>query len=246
MNKLILALLLVSTNAFAFFSDVEKSWEAAHVYYPGSSERHTTKDLESLTTVYPVIVYMHGCSGIYAPHDTRWAQAMAHRGYVVIQPDSMAREGRISNCDVETKRGTGAFKQWAYYREQEIDYALEKVQKSMWGSYDKVYLMGHSEGGIATALYSGKGFKAHVILAWTCTSSQFLRYDGLHTPKDVPVMAVNRMNDPWFDGTPLEGFCRDKAGSRPLTQIILPGNGHLVFGRETVEDVNRFLKGSTQ
>ena len=245
-RKLILALLLVSTNSFAFWSDVEKSWEAAHVYYPGSAEQRTTKDLSTLTKTYPVVIYMHGCAGIWSAHDDRWAQALAYRGYVVILPDSLAREGRVSNCSAASKKPTGAFKNWAYYREQEIDHALEQVQKSTWGNAQQVYLIGHSEGAIATALYSSKGFKAHVIMGWTCTSREYPRYDGLHSPKAVPVMVINRATDPWFAGTPFDGSGMDKANGRSVTPLMLPGNGHLLFGRDQVEEVDKFLKGSTQ
>lgn len=246
MNKLVLALLLVSTNVFGFWSDVEKSWEAAHVYYPGATEQRTTKDLDTLNKQYPVIVYMHGCSGIWEKHDTLWGKAMAEKGYIVILPDSMARSGRVSNCNVEARKPTGAFRNWAYYREQEIDYALAQVQKSTWATPTQVYLMGHSEGAIATALYSSKGFKAHVILGWTCTSSQFLQYDGLRSPKETPVMVINRTTDPWFANTPFDGTCVDKANGRSVTPVNLQGRGHLVFGVWPVEQVDKFLKGSTQ
>ena len=245
MNKLVLALLLISTDAFGFWSDVEKSWEAAHVYYPGAQEHRSTKDLNTLTQQYPVIVYMHGCAGIYVgQQNAKWGQTMANRGYIVIQPDSMARSGRVPNCDSEAKKPTGNFRNWAYYREQEIDYALEQVQKSTWGKPGQVYLMGFSEGAIATALYSSKGFKAHVIMGWTCTSSQYPQYDGIRSPKEVPVLAINRTVDPWFANTPFSGSCESKASGRNVTSVVLPGEGHGTFGREQVEIVDKFLKGA--
>lgn len=245
MNKLILALLLVSTNAFGFWSDVEKSWEAAHVYYPGAQEYRSVKDLNTLPKQYPVIVFMHGCGGLYiGQQNAKWGQTMANKGYIVIQPDSMARSGRVSNCDSDRKQPTGAFKNWAYYREQEINYALEQVQNSNWVRQGQVYLMGFSEGAIATALYSGKGFKAHIIMGWTCTSNQYRQYDGIHSPKDVPVLTINRIDDPWFVNTSFAGTCESKSSGRNVTNIMLPGAFHGTYGREQVEEVEKFLKAA--
>lgn len=244
MNKLVLALLLISTNAFGFWSDVEKSWEAAHVYYPESQERGTVKDLDTLTKQYPVIVYMHGCSSVTGQNNFKWGQAMAWRGYIVVQPDSMARRGRVSNCDQETKRANGNFKNWAYYREQEIEYALEQVQKSTWAKPGQVYLMGYSEGAIATALWSKEGFKAHVIMGWTCTSNQYPQYDGIRSPKEIPIMVINRTTDPWFASTPFDGSCANKANGRQVNNVVLPGHGHGTFTREQADEVNKFLKGA--
>ena len=246
-RKLILALLLVSTNSFAFWSDVEKSWEGANVYLPGSAEVRTTQDLASLNQPYPVIIYMHGCAGIFKPHDIRWGQALANRGYVVVQPNSMARSGRVSNCDVGTQRATSAFKQWAYYREQEIDYALEQVQKSKWANVQNIFLIGHSEGAIATALYSSKGFRANVIMGWNCTQRQYPRYDGIHSPKHVPILTLNKTNDPWFTAdTGMDGSCSDKASGRKVTPILIEGYGHTFFSRENADQVAKFLKDNEQ
>lgn len=246
-RKLVLALLLVSTNSFAFFSDVEKSWEGANVYLPGSPATHSTQELANLPQAYPVVIYMHGCAGIFKPHDLRWGQALANRGFVVIQPDSMARSGRVSNCNVETRRATQAFKQWAYYREQEIDYALEQVQKSKWANVQNIFLIGHSEGGIATALYSGKGFRANVIMGWNCTQRQYPRYDGLASPKNVPIMTINKTMDPWFTpDTGMDGSCTDKASGRQVTPLLIEGYGHTFFSRENADMVAKFLKDNAQ
>lgn len=245
MKKLVLALFLVSTNVFGFWSDVEKSWNSAHVYYPGATEPRTIKELDTLSKQYPVIVYMHGCAGLYVgQQNAKWGQSLANKGYVVVQPDSMARSGRVPNCDPDGKRATGNFRNWAYYREQEIDYALEQVQNSSWGKPGQVYLMGFSEGAIATALYSSKGFKAHVIMGWTCTSSQYTQYDGIRSPKEVPILVINRTVDPWFANTSFSGNCVSKASGRSVTNIVLPGEGHGTFGKEQLEEVDKFLKGA--
>jgi dienelactone hydrolase len=240
----ILFVMLVGTNVFA--SDADKSWSQAHVYYPETAERRTVKDLAGLTKSYPVVIYMHGCSGIRQEHDAKWAQALAQRGYVVVQPDSFARNGRVSNCDSNTKQPTNAFREWAEYREQEIDYAIEQVRSSTWGKSQSVFLMGQSEGAIATALHADAGFNARVIMSWTCTSKQYSKYDGLRGPKNIPVLTINNETDPWFSGTPFDGKCADKADGIQVTAVVIPKHGHGTYGQKQVEAVDKFFKSNTK
>ena len=51
----------------------------------------------------PVILFMHGCSGIQAA-ETGWAPFLRQNGFVVVLPDSFARE-RPQSCDPRTGRG---------------------------------------------------------------------------------------------------------------------------------------------
>lgn len=240
----VLFFMLASTNVFA--SDANRSWEAAPVYYPESAEQRKVSDLDTLGKTYPVVIYMHGCSGIRPQHDGNWARTLANKGYIVIQPDSFARQGRVANCDSDTKKPTGAFRNWAEYREQEINYAIEQVKKSKWATSQPVFLMGQSEGAIATALRSQPGFNAHVIMSWTCTSKDYSMYDGLRSPKNIPVLSINNASDPWFNGTSFDGKCVDRADGRTVTPFVIPGHGHGTFGQTQAQVVDKFFKDSTK
>jgi len=242
-QKLILALLLAVSNVYA--TDVSKSWESAPVYIPGNYFPRSTKNLDAVTQVYPVVIYLHGCTGITPHHDRAWAKELADNGYMVIMPDSLARDGRIPDCDPRIKGPIGAFPQAHSYRQEEIGYSLEKIKQSKWADKRNVFIMGHSEGGIATARSAYADVSGIVISGWTCTHKINPKFDGIHSPKSIPVLAVAWIQDPWRQGKPNEGVCSDKADGRLLKQINLQGAGHDTYGHANA-DVIKFFKDNTK
>ncbi len=78
---------------------------------------------------YPVVIYLHGCGGITSSNDTRWGKFLSEMGFVVILPDSLARPGRISNCDTSAKKTSNRFPMAIPYREQEIFYSINELKK---------------------------------------------------------------------------------------------------------------------
>ena len=77
----------------------------------------------------PVVIYLYGCAGINRTHDAGWALLLTEQGLIVVMPDSIARPGRIPNCDQKLKGGN-AFPNAFKYRQQEIGYTLEQTQKA--------------------------------------------------------------------------------------------------------------------
>lgn len=242
-RKLILALLLTVNTAYA--TDVDKSWESAPVYVPGSSFSKSTKDLESLTQSYPVVIYLHGCTGITSHNDRAWAKALADTGYIVVMPDSMSRNGRIPNCDPRAKGPIAAFPQAHDYRQEEIGYALAQARSARWSDKRNVFIMGHSEGGTAVARSTYDGVKGIVISGWSCTHKTNPKFDGINSPRQIPGLAIAWTRDPWREGKPNEGYCSNKAEGRQFRQVDLPGVGHDTFGIANAE-VIKFFKDNTQ
>ena len=222
--------------------DLELSWEKAPVYLPGKL-LSTTVDQIDITKPTPVLIYLHGCTGIYGPHDLSWASYIADQGFIVILPDSMARPGRISNCDSRLKGGTNAFPKAAKYRQEEIAYALSQLTNSSWADKKNIFLMGHSEGGIATAQSSHGEFAGKIISGWTCTNKNNASYDGIYSPKNLPILAVASIDDEWRKGKPVEGRCADKAEGRTnFKQIDLEGWIHGTYGNSDArKGVKEFL-----
>ena len=240
MKRILLALLfLVSATAGA--QDVELSWTKAQVWVPDRWFPRTVK--VELDKKYPVVLYLHGCTGPWPAHDNAWAQDFAGLGYITIGIDSFARPGRIANCDPKRSRGNSQFPNAYEYRQQEIDYAVSQLKTLPWVDQDRIVLVGFSEGGIAAAQTTQR-FKAVVILGWTCTHQwQYNYLDGVKSPKDVPILAVAYTEDPWRKGTLVEGRCATRAPEHRITQVDLPGAAHEVHssdqGRKAVLD---FLK----
>ena len=223
--KLLLTLVFSISFNLAFASNVESSWERARVFVPGNTEPVNVKDIKSNQN-YPVVIYLHGCTGIVEWHDYDWGKTLSANGYLVILVDSMARSGRVPNCDPLRKSGSNLFPQAYDYRQQEITYALEQVQKSNWADKQKIFLMGHSEGGIAVASSTHQSPRANIILAWTCTFRNYSALDGIKSPKEIPILAVAAKYDAWRVGKASEGRCADNADGRSVTQIDLNGSEH--------------------
>lgn len=232
--------LLVACHVFA--QDVERSWEGAVVYVPGKTFSTSVNKI-SVDKPMPVVIYLHGCTGIYRPHDGSWGSFLAEQGFITILPDSMARPGRVSNCDPRAKGGTSAFPSAYMYRQEEITYAIEQVQKATWADKRNIFLMGFSEGGIGVAQSTHSGFAGKIIMGWTCTNKNSPYFDGIFSSKETPVLAIASINDDWRAGKHTEGRCADKAQGRAnFKQIDIPGSQHQTYGNEEAQNaVKNFL-----
>jgi len=209
---------------------VEKSWNKADVFVP---ENFFTKTPSSIKTdkVYPVVIYLHGCSGI-TQHDYYWAKYISSLGFVVIQPDSFARPNRKMMCNPNTNTVDRKLSKAFIFRQQEIGYALEQVKQSPWVDKNNIFLMGHSEGGVSAALSKNNEFKGVIISGWTCTHTVL---GGIQSDKTIPVLAMAWTNDVWFYGRGLgtEGRCIDSAEGRiNFTQIDIEGVGHGTYNTD--------------
>lgn len=236
----------VSTHAYDFESlfkpeNLSQSWAKAVVYVPDS---FFPKDIDfflSKPKSHNVMIYLHGCSGI--TDDTReWGRILKSLGFLVIIPDSFAIPGRKSNCDPSNyKRGQikgfNAFE----LRDYELMQVMTELQKLQWIDMSKVFLMGHSEGGMAVSLTAVKGFKAVVATGYWCRDTLNLKHGY------SPFLFVNWERDPWYsEGSRQQSFkyCEEVSKSRSNTrQVLLQGEGHSTSkssqARKAVEDFLR-------
>lgn len=238
----IVAICLLFAGCAPFESDrtaeVARTWEASRAHLPGSAVALQPSTVQPPGPALPTVLYMHGCSGI-APNDFAWATTLSQSGYAAVLPDSWARRGRPSAC-----------KQVSYQvfdmRDEEIRYALAQLRLLPWVDQRNLFLMGHSEGGGATALWEGGGFNGHVISGWSCTHSQDSSLDGIKAPLRTPILAVTFMDDPYLFGW-LRGSCDRKFGARKSArEVKLPGTGHNTAGALVAEEaVLDFLRRHT-
>lgn len=234
LRNLLIILLLVSSTSFAQPFGVEKSWEKGIAYIPDHFFNKAPPDV-LLDKTYPILVLMHGCTGI-TQEERSWANIISKLGFIVILPDSFARPGRISNCSTSTFSGTGNFPYADYYRQQEITYALEKLQEVTWSDKNNIFLMGHSEGGRASAFASHSEFKGKIISGWNCVGR-------IYGDKNMPMLAVAYLNDPWRGGPLNQNRCIDRAKDIvSFTQVDLKGQGHATsLDYRARESVKEFL-----
>ena len=212
---------------------VEKSWEKAAVFIPGSIFQKSISNLK-LDKKYPVLIYLHGCSGITRHNDLRWGQFASEQGFVAILPDSLARPGRISNCDPSTSSTTFRFPMALIYREQEIAYAMQELKRLSWVDQDNIFLMGHSEGSNASAITRIRGFKGIILSSAFC-------HHGVTFDASAKGLVINFLSDPWHQG--VTARCSKRLDNKPLEVIHLEGAGHDTFDVPLVKKaVSDFLK----
>ena len=217
-------------------SDLERTWAGAVVALPslGTGEALVTtmdsRDMQNRLArlpqgaSLPVVVYAHGCTGI-GNYD--FFRRLADSGFVVVAPDSFAREWRPLQCDPESR--TGGINVFVYdFRLAEISYALDRLWQRPWADWTRMVLAGASEGAVAVALYRGDEFRGRVIAQWTCGGAPHVR--GLAATPGEAVLAVVGADDPWYCDNP--GDCGAFLGSRSGSESLLipAGRGHNVFG----------------
>lgn len=235
----IMSIFAVSAYADETSDDVKKSWDGAKVYVPGYSGE-TTPDKIAVDKPFPVVIYVHGCSGI-TNENVSWGKYFRDLGYIAVLPDSMARRTEL-NCDPKTKK-SGAFPKAHAMRLEEIRYAYDQVKKSSWANGKNVFLMGHSEGGVAAARTKLAGFSGIIITGWRCSHSKNQNFDGIFAPIDTPILTLEWSRDDWQNEA-TKGSCSDKFGERTKArQVLFPGSGHNVFDQTAAKEaVADFLK----
>ncbi len=225
-------------------SDIELTWQNALSAVPEVlggggitriSDAKRQAQLEIADRKFPVVVYMHGCTG-FADEDRGLIRKIAAAGYVVVAPDSMARKYRPLQCSSWDKKG-GVNLFVFDFRQAEINFALQEMVGNKWADWDNLFIVGVSEGGLAAAHFRGDIFRARVITQWTCHGSTWVR--GIDGPDTTPILSVVRRNDPWYDAENSKqagdcgAFFGDKRpGSKSL--VLERGSSHSVIGDDGV------------
>lgn len=203
-------------------------------------------DAVKLDRAYPVVIFLHGCAGLYPSAFEsdlfQWVEYISNLGFVVVMPNSLSRPNRIPNCVPGKPGESGKFPNALQYRFQEIGYAMLRLGELSWVDKNNIFLMGHSEGGNATARQPGGGFKGLIISGWTCLHKRNPNVRGINAPKEIPVLAIAYTQDPFFHGKDTEGRCADVVKDREIIQIDLPGIAHGIYSEPRARSaVAKFL-----
>lgn len=220
------------------------TWQYMTYYLPASATK--SGDTERFANVYkdpvgwgdsvrnqklksnvklPAVVYLHGCGGLKGAGD-RWGPMLAVFGFVVFQPDSFARPGRVELC------GDGDMTGRQLLRIQEIKYAVSQMRELPWVDQDRLVLMGFSEGAQAVAVYRGREFVAHIFIGTDC------RHGG-GKRRGIPALNIVGSADELGYGGGC-GIWRDKRGSK---RVIIGGAPHDVSSEpEALAAVSELLE----
>ena len=113
----------------------------------GSDTRNVTARvyLPPTSPPYPVVIDLHGCSGIVAARSRFWIGELNAWGYAVLQVDSFSRRGRSGVCD-------DVMKIPPLQRLDDVRAAIRHVRGSPGLDAGNVFLMGMSHGATTVML----------------------------------------------------------------------------------------------
>ena len=224
--------------------ELERVWQASLVRIPSEEGAYIQTNIAEIThsslkvnKQFPTVIYMHGCSGVWAG-TIRRINFLAKNGFVVIVPPSFAREKYLRSCDIYRYEG-GLYREIIKMRQNYAGNAIEKAKKLHWVDKNNVFLMGLSEGGITTATFFSKNknrsVNARVVEGWTCTST-WDEYKGVRAPKTEPVLTLLGSKDPWFQNPYTNGACTKFLNKRNGSKSVVYRKGNLSYKHELLED----------
>jgi len=234
----------MSSNDWSNPEELDRVWQASLVRIPSEGKSYIQNiiaDIESeslqATKKYPTVVYMHGCSGIWAG-SIRQINFLAENGFAVVAPPSFAREKYPKSCDIYLHQ-SGLYRDTLKMRQYDAGNAIEKAKKLPWVDENNIFLMGLSEGGITTATFRLKNsnltVNARVVEGWICTSI-WNEYKGVKAPKTEPVLTLLGSKDPWFQNPYTNGECTDFLNKRNGSKSIAYTEGDLSYRHELLEN----------
>lgn len=196
----------------------------------------------------PVVVFMHGSSGLGLKAIGEWQQWLAEQGIASLAPDSFALPDRITYKSPVSK---DVYEQVHALRLSEVALAVRAVQSASWADTTRMVLAGTSEGSVPVARYRGPEFAGRILFAWSCENNYFVREHATALPTDKPVLNVISLVDPFFSPTnswignaAASGHCGSELKEHKQASVVLiAGAPHTLLNLPTArQPVAGFLK----
>ena len=182
----------------------------------------------------PVVVFLHGSSGLKLAAIQEWQQWLASQGVASIAPDSFGLPDRLTYTSPIAK---DTYEKMHALRASEIGLAVAALQGTPWADTRQLILAGSSEGSPAVARHSGEGFLGKVMFAWSCEDNYFVEAHQTFVNKDLPVLNIISNTDPFFSasnswlGNPAaKGHCGAALkGNSRASVVLLPDAPHTLI-----------------
>ena len=224
-------------------AEMNRTWEAALVRIPtgkGKSRRSSVgelnRELGASGKKYPVVIYMHGCSGIWQGTHER-VKFFADNGFLVIAPASFARAKYPQSCDIAQIKA-GLYRGTLALRQSDAGNAIEKAGAFNFVDASKIVLAGLSQGGVTTATFKAKNKRqktaARIIEGWTCHAG-WSEYKGINAGADEPVLSIVGSKDPWFQNDWTRGECGPYMNKTNGSVSVVYSEGDLAPRHELLE-----------
>ncbi|HPV24287.1 MAG TPA: dienelactone hydrolase family protein [Casimicrobium sp.] len=200
----------------------------------------------------PVVVFLHGSSGLRLKAIADWQQWLASIGVASVAPDSFALADRATYSSPVDK---DFYEKLHALRGSEISAALAGVKQAAWADTTRLVLAGTSEGAVAVARYTGKEFAARMIFSWSCEDNYFVESPKNAIDLDRPVLNIMSTVDPYFSQTntwignaAAKGHCGDALKDhKRATIVLIPGAPHTLMTLPVARSVTAaFLQELTQ
>ena len=196
----------------------------------------------------PVVVFMHGSSGLGLKAIGEWQQWLAEQGIASVAPDSFALPDRLT---YKSPISPDIYERIHALRLSEVSLATQALRQAPWADPQRWVLAGTSEGAAAVARYQGQEFLGRIVFSWSCENNYFVRSHGTALPDDKPVLNIISSTDPYFSpanswlGNPTAaGHCAAALRNNKQASIVLiPGAPHTVLNLPaTRQPVAAFLR----
>ena len=190
----------------------------------------------------PVVVFLHGSSGLGLKAIGEWQQWLATMGIASFAPDSFALPGRVTYT---SPVGKDFYEKIHALRGSEITLAVQALKDAPWADPRRMVLAGASEGATAVARYAGDAFAARMIFSWSCEDNYFVETHRTAVRPEQPVLNVISATDPFFSrsnawlGQPAAvGHCAAAFKDHPKASIVLiPGAPHTLLNLPAARQV---------
>ena len=237
--------------------EMKRAWKSAIVRIPygvGKSKLSTVetmgKDLFEENKKLPAIIFLHGCYGVHSGTHHR-IKFLADNGFLTIAPVSFARSKYPKSCNIYTYEG-GLYRGTLNIRKFDAKYAITKLGDFNFVDHKNIILMGHSQGGIATAALKmpdiSQKLKARVIEGWNCNPDSWPEYAEMNATKSEMVLSLVGEADPWFDYSNYKLGCGPLLNKENGSKGIVYSDGFLRYEHSPLEykqpkkDLLDFLK----
>lgn len=182
----------------------------------------------------PVVVFMHGSSGLGLKAIGEWQQWLASLGVASIAPDSFALPDRLTYKSPIEK---ATYEKIHALRLSEVTLAVQALPSLAWADTSRLVLAGTSEGAPAVARYTGGEFAGRILYSWSCENNYFVEQHRTAMPSDRPVLNVMSSTDvffspsnAWLGNAAAKGHCGDAlAANKQASVVLIPGAPHTLL-----------------
>ena len=192
------------------------------------------KDAPAVKGRVPVVLFLHGSSGLSLAAIAEWQLWLASLGVASLAPDSFALPDRITYTSPVDK---ATYEKIHALRMSEIGAGLSALRLRPWADPGRLVLAGTSEGAVAVARYTGTEFVGRIVYSWSCESNYFVTDPKNAFARDEPVLNIISSTDPYFSpanawlGNPVaKGHCADALkDNKKATIVLIPGAPHTLL-----------------